>query len=248
MSAIAQRERLLGDVARLRRAERTTSSSSAREDIATVRADLERMAGPTVTRAVAARLLGVSQTALDRWIAAGDVPVLVTPTGRHELPLRWLVELIEAVRERRLTDPADRHPLGSVLRARRSEAQRLDTSALLGHAKRGDGEGEIEGEGDHRRAELCGLAYHRAVGQRLDERVVRDAQDRLSRWRSQAQIDPRYAQRWQTILAKPPAEIARLIGEDTPRMRDLRQSSPFAGALSEPARRRALAVVDEISA
>jgi hypothetical protein len=136
MSAIAERERLISDVARLRRAERT--SASAREDIAAVRANLERMAGPTVTRAVAARLLGVSQTALDRWVAAGDVPVLVTPTGRHELPLRWLVESIEAIRERRLSHPDDRHPLGSVLRARRSDAQRLDTSTLLERADRGD--------------------------------------------------------------------------------------------------------------
>ncbi|HWY90744.1 MAG TPA: hypothetical protein VNY31_08750 [Solirubrobacteraceae bacterium] len=110
MSAIVERERLIGDVARLRRAEKT--SSFAREDLAPVRANLERMAGPTVTRAVAARLLGVSQTALDRWIAAGDVPVLITPTGRHELPLRWLVESIEAVQDRRLANPDDRHPLG----------------------------------------------------------------------------------------------------------------------------------------
>ena len=237
MSAIAQRERLIGDVARLRRAERT--ASSAREDIAAVRANLERMAGPTVTRAVAARLLGVSQTALGRWVAAGDVPVLVTPTGRHELPLRWLVESIEAIREHRLACPDDRHPLGSVLRTRRSEAQRLDTSALLGRADRGDS------HDDHRRAELLSLAYHRAVAQRLEESIVRDAQDRLARWQSQARIDPRYAQRWQTILAKPPAEIAQLIGEDAPRMRDLRQSSPFAGTLSEPVRKRALATVNE---
>lgn len=236
MTAIAERERLIRDVARLRRAERT---SSAREDIAAVRANLERMAGPTVTRAVAARLLDVSQTALDHWVAAGDVPILVTPTGRHELPLRWLVELIEAVRERRLANPDDRHPLGSVLRARRSEAQRLHTSSLLGCADHGDG--------GHRRAELRSLAYHRAVAQHLDERVVRDAQDRLARWQSQARIDPRYAQAWQAILANPPAHIAGMIGEDAPQMRDLRQNSPFAGALSEPARLRALAVVDEIA-
>jgi hypothetical protein len=239
MSTIAERERLISDVARLRRAERT---SSAREDIAAVRTNLERMAGPTVTRAVSARLLGVSQTALDRWIAAGDVPVLITPTGRHELPLRWLVESIEAVRERRLTNPDDRHPLGTVLRARRSEAQRLKASALLGRTDHREG----DSDGGHRRAELHSLAYHRAVAQHLDEEIVRDAQDRLARWRSQSRIDPRYAQRWQTILAKPPAQVARLIGEDTPRMRDLRQSSPFAGTLSEPARLRALAVVDEI--
>jgi hypothetical protein len=209
-----------------------------------VRANLERIAGPTVTRAMAARLLGVSQTALDRWVASGDVPLLVTPAGRRELPLHWLVESIEAVRERRQAYPSDRHPLGAVLRARRSEAQRLSPSSLLRRADRRDG----GGEGAHRRAELRSLAYHRAVAQRLDEGIVRDAQDRLVRWRSQARIDPRYAQRWQTLLAKPPTEIARLIGEDAPRMRDLRQSSPFAGTLSEPARLRALAVVDETAA
>jgi hypothetical protein len=240
VSAIAQKEQLIGEVARLRRAERRPSS--ARADIASVRTSLERMAGPTVTRAMAARLLGVSQTALDRWVATGDVPVLVTPTGRHELPLRWLVELVEAVRERRLASPDDRHPLGSVLRARRCEAQRLDTSTLLRHDDRSD-------SGDaHRRAVLLSLAYHRAVAQRLNKSIVRDAQDRLSRWRTQARIDPHYARRWQTILAKPPAEIASVIGKDTPRMRDLRQSSPFAGTLSEPSRQRALALIDEIPA
>jgi hypothetical protein len=237
VSAIARKERLIGDVARLRRAERT--SVTARGDIAAVRANLERMAGPTVTRAVAARLLGVSQTALDRWVRIGDVPILVTPTGRHELPLRWLVESIEAVGERRLTHPDDRHPLGSVLRAHRSEARGLSASTLLGRAHRGDG------DGGHRHAELRSLAYHRAVAQRLDEEILRDAQDRLARWQTQARIDPRYARRWQMILAKPPTQIAQLIGKDTPSMRDLRQSSPFAGTLSEPVRRRALAVVDK---
>lgn len=240
MSAIAQKEQLIGAVARLRRAERSPSSVSA--DIASVRASLERMVGPTVTRAVAARLLGVSQTALERWVTTGDVPVLVTPTGRHELPLRWLVELVEAVRERRLASLDDRHPLGAVLRARRSEARHMDTSTLLGHHDRSDSDDA------HRRAELLSLAYHRAVAQRLDDGIVRDAQDRLSRWRSQARIDPRYAQQWQRILAKPPMGIAGVIGKDTPRMRDLRQSSPFAGTLGEPSRRRALALIDEIPA
>jgi hypothetical protein len=55
MSAIAEKERVIGDLARLRRAERV---SPVRDDIAAVRADLEQMIGPTVTRAVAARLAG----------------------------------------------------------------------------------------------------------------------------------------------------------------------------------------------
>lgn len=165
MSAIAEKERLVGSLVRLRRAER---ASPAHEDIAAVRADLEQMAGPTVTRAMTARLLGVSQTALDRWIAAGDVPVLITRRGRHETPLHALLELIEAVRERRLTNPGDRHPLGSVLRERRSEAERVNVAGLLTGAelRRHDGDG-------HRDAELRALAYHRAVAQRLDASILR---------------------------------------------------------------------------
>jgi hypothetical protein len=238
MSAIADKERLINDVIGLRRAERVCA---ARDDIAAVRANLEQMAGPTVTRAVAARLLGVSQTALDRWIATGDVPVVITPAGRREAPLHALLELTEAVRERRLANPRGRHPLGSVLRERRSEAEDLSASRLLSGAERRN----RDGEDGHRSAELHGLAYHRAVARRLDAKIIRDVQDRLARWRSQARIDPRYARQWEEILTRKPAKVARLIGEDTPHMRDLRQSSPFAGTLSEPERRRALAVVDE---
>lgn len=78
------------------------------------------------------------------------------------------MELVEAVRERRLASPADRHPLGWVLRARRSEAQCLNTSTLLGDYDRG------ECDDAHRRAELLSLAYHRAVAQLLEDGIVRD--------------------------------------------------------------------------
>jgi hypothetical protein len=236
MSAGTDKERLVDDLLRLRRAERL---SPAHDDLATVRANLERMVGPTVTRAMAARLLNVSQTALDRWAATGDVPVVIARSGHRETPLYALVELIEAVRERRLANPEDRHPLGSVLRERRSQADLLRTSTLLSTADR-----RRRGGDGHRPAELRGLAYHRAVAQRLDGEIVRDARRRLARWRTQGRISPRYAQQWEEILGGTPTRIARLIGRDTPHMRDLRQSSPFAGTLSEPERRRVLAAVD----
>jgi hypothetical protein len=73
-----------------------------------VRASVERAVGPTVGRAASARLLGVSQTALDRWIASGDVPVALTPGGRREVPLAALAELIDAVE--RQGDTAARPP------------------------------------------------------------------------------------------------------------------------------------------
>jgi len=80
-----------------------------------------------------------------------------------------------------------------------------------------------------------------------DEQIVRDARSRLTRWRSQGKIDPRYARAWEEILAMTPAQIAQTIAADTPRMRDLRQNSPFAGALNEPERRRVLAAVHEMA-
>ncbi len=236
MSVIAGKQRLINDVVRLRRAER---ASSAHDEIAAVRANLEELAGPTVTRAVSARLLGVSQTALDRWIASGDVPVLITSTGRREVPLHALVELLEAVQDRRLANPQDRRALGSVLRERRSASECLSTSTLLPRASR------RRGAGGHRAAELRSLAYHRAVAQRLNDEILRNARDRLERWCAQSKIDPRYARQWQHLLTGSPSEIARLIGTDTARMRDLRQSSPFAGTLSEPERQRVLAAVAE---
>lgn len=44
-------------------------------------------------------------------------------------------------------------------------------------------------------------------------------------------MHPRYAEAWRQILARSPAEIAALLGEESERMTMLRQVSPFAGAL-----------------
>lgn len=232
MTVLVGKEQLVRNIVRLRRAEMLCPAS---EDIAAVRTDLERVAGPTVARAMAARLLGVSQTALDRWIARGDIPAVMTPAGRREVPLRALVELVEAVEAR-----VERHPLASVLRQRRSDAERLDPRALLPARYRGSGDHH-----GHRGAELRALAYHRAVARRLDERIVRDALQRVRTWRSEGKLDPRYADEWEQVLSSPLPRIAKLIGSDSERARQLRQSSPFAGALSEPERRRALEAVGQ---
>lgn len=233
MGSIAETERLLGAVVRLRRAGR---ASPAAEDISTVRAELERMIGPTVTRAMAARALGVSQTALDRWIASGDIPVVVAESGRREVPVHALAELVEGVEERAGAG-AESHPLAAVLRERRAHAQRLDPKAIVPR-RRGPRHG-------HRQAELRGLAYHRAVAQQLDEQTVADARHRLRRWRAEDKIDPRYADEWERILSLPIPRIAGLIGRDDDRMRALRQTSPLTGSLNEPTRRRVLELVNQ---
>jgi hypothetical protein len=223
MSAIAEKEQLVRNVVRLKRAEQT---SPAREEIAAVRMDLERAVGPTVTKAMAARLLSVSQTALDRWIASGDVPVVVGRTDRREVPLRALVELVAAVEGR----DGQTHPLALLMHERRADAQRLDVVSVV---KQLPGVGS---ERVHREAELRGLAYHCVVAGRLNPKVVQVARERLERWRAEGRIDPRYADEWQEILSQSPKRVAKLIAADNQRMRNLRQSSPFAGVLSEPER------------
>jgi hypothetical protein len=237
MGQIAEREQLVENVIALRAAER---HSPAGESLAMVRANLERMIGHTVTRAMAARLLNISQPALDRWIDSGDVPVVMTPSGRQELPLHVLVDLVELVADRRRS--GDPHPLASTLNDSRLRAQRLDLRKIL--PRRSRSEREIDG---HRRAEWLSLVYHRAVAQRLDDQIVQEARHRLRQWRAEQRIDPRYAAKWEEILSRPTAQIAKLISRDDQKTRDLRQNSPFAGALSEPERERILEAVDEFA-
>lgn len=212
-------EQLVLDVARLRRAHRRHPDD---EDVAAVRIDLERAVGPTVGRAATARLLGVSQTALDRWIAAGDVPAVLTPAGRREVPVGAVADLLDALAQR----PRDeRHPLAAILRARRTVAPpRRGHRAAPGH----------------RAAEERGLAYHRAVARRLDDAIVADALARLRRWREEGRIHPRYADRWEELLSGSRTRLRAAMTADDDHGAALRQSSPLAGVLSEPERRRVL--------
>lgn len=209
---------LVRDVARLRRAHRRHPQD---EDLAAVRVDLERAAGPTIGRAATARLLGVSQTALDRWIATGDVPAVLTPAGRREVPVAVVADLLDALAER---PPEERHPLAAVLRERRGT-----TPPRVQHTAPG-----------HRAAEQRALAYHRAVARRLDDATVADALVRLRRWRDAERIHPRYADDWEALLTGSRAALRRAIAADDDAAAALRQSSPFAGTLSEPERRRVL--------
>jgi hypothetical protein len=235
VSLMAEKEQLVDNVIRLRRAERVSPTI---EDLALVRADLERLIGHTVPRAMAARRLDISQTALDRWVARGDIPAVMTPRGRREVPLGALLDLVDDVERHRQKNPDDRHPLGSVLHARRKQAERLKPEAVLPARYR-----RPEVRHGHRRAELQGLAYHRVVARRLDSRLVVEARSRLSRWEHEGRIDPRYATDWRQVLSWPIPRIKRLISQDSQRARDLRQNSPFAGVLHERERQRVLEAV-----
>ena len=234
------REQLVRDLVRLRRAHLRHPDD---EDLAAVRADLERAVGPTVGRAVSARLLGVSQTALDRWIARGEVPAVLTPAGRREVPLAALVELLDAVE----ASGPRRHPLAAVLRRRGVTEQaprRRPADAPAGAGAPAGAHAPAGADapaGGHRAADLRGLAYHRAVARRLDDALVADALARLRRWRAEERIHPRYADAWERLLTGPRARLRRAIVADDEAGAALRQSSPLAGALGEAERRRVLA-------
>jgi hypothetical protein len=218
---------LFEQIRRLRRAEREAPHS---RDIVAVRTDLENELGGTLSPSLAASLLGVSHTALRRWINLGDVPVVLSSRGRKEIPVAALVDLYESVHDERASGRRQRHTLEPAMTVGRERARSLDPKELVAE--------ESADTDPHRRAQLRNLAYHRALTPRLRRSTVDDARHVLWEWRQKGVIDPRYADQWESILDKPLPEIRRLIGSDDPIAHDLRQNSPFAGLLSEPERRR----------
>jgi len=220
MGVVDRKRELFENIVRLRRVGRQLPGSS---DIAAVRVVLERELGETVSRRLAARVLGVSHTALQRWIEAGDLPVIYSSQGRVEVPVPTLLDIYEAVE----AEPPSRYVLTPTMMRQRKAAliMRVDES----HHR------DMSG---HDRARARSLAYHRAVGRRLRRPMVEEARHVLFRWREQGRIDERYAARWEQLLTRPIPEIRRSIVEESANADDLRQNSPFAGALSEPERRR----------
>jgi hypothetical protein len=224
MSVIDRRQELFENIVRLRRAGRAAPGN---RDISAVRATLERELGETVSRRLAARLLGVSHTALERWIKTGEVPVVYSPKGRFELPVPALLDLYEAVQADR-TDPPRRYVLTPTMTRHREAARHLRIDKV-----------NHRGEGStHDRARARGLAYHRAIARGLRSSMVHEARHVLYRWRQRGLIDRDYDERWEQLLGRPLPEIRRALVDESQEADDLRQNSPFAGLLSEPERQR----------
>ncbi|MQA73651.1 MAG: hypothetical protein GEU88_04760, partial [Solirubrobacterales bacterium] len=152
MNSTDRKLRRLGQVARLRRAPRDP-------DIASVRAELEAELGETVSQRLAARFLGVSHTALQRWIKAGDLPRVYSSSGRQEVPVAAVLDLNERVERERSRGHRRRRHLEPALVEGRDRAGRLTAAELRA--------GDDVGEGGHGRADRRALAYHRAVAKRL---------------------------------------------------------------------------------
>jgi hypothetical protein len=224
MSAVDRKQDLFENIVRLRRVGRDMPSNA---DVSAVRRALERHLGETVSRRLAARILGVSHTALDRWIKAGDLPLVYSANGRVEVPVPALLDLYESVEADR-ADGDRRYVLAPTMLRNRKAAHSLDLHCFQQDTERSN----------HERARARSLAYHRAVAGRLRKPMVEEARHVLFRWRDQGRIDERYAARWEQLLNQPLPKIRRALVDESQDYDDLRQNSPFAGLLSEPERLR----------
>lgn len=228
-----ERRRSLERIARLREAEEHSTAPS----VGQVREELEADLGGTVSRNLAADFLGVSHTALNRWIASGDVPVVQTATGRKEVPIPALCDLKMRTERERRSGGRRLHRLEPAMIESRRRAERLEPDpSLLTELE--------EGETDrHRLAELRSLAYHRALAPQLRRTMIGRARTKVDRWEHEGRLDPQHAAAWRKLLDRPLDEIRAAIGTDDAHGHDLRQNSPLAGLISEPERRKILEAV-----
>jgi excisionase family DNA binding protein len=227
-------EQLVENLLRLEDVLAGTTDTESREHLLAVREFLSKLAGPTLRPAEVARLLGVSRPALKRWLDGGEISSVTTPQGRREVPLTEVIDLVRSAREEK--EAGAGRPLAQVMRERQRRAEEaIDLQRLVPRRQ----------PRTHRVPELHSLAYHRLVAERLSPKLVDDARQRLNRWRDEGRIDPRWAERWEAILTLPLPDIARRISSDGPRARELRQTSPFAGALNEHERRLLGRAVEE---
>jgi hypothetical protein len=149
------------------------------------------------------------------------------------VPVSSLVDLYEAVAKERAAGRA--RPLKAVVEKERERAARLHPESLI--------EGRRVGGDSHLGAEQRSLAYHRAVARQLRRSTADDALVRVRSWRRAGRIDPRYADDWEEILTGPLPGIRKVLEGEDQLARDLRQSSPFAGLLSEAERRKIVAKI-----
>jgi hypothetical protein len=93
----------------------------------------------------------------------------------------------------------------------------------------------------HRLAEERSVAYHRALALRLREEpaILANARRRVESWLAAGAAAPPWAARWAAALAGDTPSIEAFLVERSDLADELRQSSPFAGAL-DPRERWAL--------
>jgi hypothetical protein len=245
VGSVERNTELFQRILRLRRAERAHRDD---RDIAIVRGELERELGDVLTRSMAARLLGVHHSSLQRWIDSGDLPLVLSKAGRKGIPVGAVAALYEALNDGPEGDNRPQRPrqhrIEPLILESHRYAERLDPRGLIQADEDDHDEEEQTLIADrHRRADRRSLAYHRAVAKRLRRPMVDAARRQIWQWQREGRIDDRYASDWLDILNRPVPEVRRALRSDAAKMRDLRQSSPFAGTLTEAERRKIFAEI-----
>jgi hypothetical protein len=89
-------------------------------------------------------------------------------------------------------------------------------------------------------AEERSRALHLAIAERLqaDPALIDEARARVRAWLRDGTVARVYAEARQALLDRPLEDLVAALGERSERMHDLRQVSPFAGALDARTRWR----------
>ncbi|HSU07126.1 MAG TPA: hypothetical protein VLI93_16310 [Acetobacteraceae bacterium] len=91
---------------------------------------------------------------------------------------------------------------------------------------------------DHTRVDERSLAMHRLVARKLraNPALLDEARDNLRRWQKMEGSPTLTLSEWENILGGSAAQVAEFLEERSERATRLRQSSPFAGILTEAER------------
>jgi hypothetical protein len=85
----------------------------------------------------------------------------------------------------------------------------------------------------HRLAEERSVGYHRVIAERLlsQPEILEKARHRVQEWLESGDKSPFYARKWAEVLAGDASSIAAFLVARSELADELRQSTPFAGAL-----------------
>ena len=92
----------------------------------------------------------------------------------------------------------------------------------------------------HRLSEERSIEYHRVIAERLwsQPEILEMARHRVQAWLTGSSEPPFYAEKWAEMLARDVPAIAAFLVDRSELALELRQSSPFAGALQPQERWR----------
>jgi hypothetical protein len=203
-------------------------------------AELDRFAWSLVRNADPVRVhyaqvrLGISNPTARTWLARGLLE------GIGQSPRRVTLESLAAAEEiaHELLRNGQNRDLAAMME-RRLQWERMRQSPSFERDLQRIRQSRRGAAQDHRTAEQRSLAFHSRIAQQLDQETLAAARRRVDRWlRRKGPVPPIWAEQWRTLLARPVADIKNAIVQDNEQMRELRQNTPFAGSLSEPARMR----------